>query len=219
MPTLTNENDTYVLHLGSDANEFTQAWLSELEESLNTVVTTPAPLITIAEGKSYSNGLDLEWMNANPGEMSAYVGRVQALFARVLTLPVPTVAAISGHAFGAGAMLAMAHDWRVMRDDRGYLCFPEIDIRIPFTSGMAALIQSKLTPRAALDAMSTGYRYGGQEALDAGLVDSVAAESDLLETARERVAGLTDKHPGTLGAIKSMMYAQVVIRLNEPIDV
>lgn len=218
MPKLTNENGTYVLHLGSDTNQFTQAWLSDLEDSLSTVVATPAPLITIAEGKSYSNGLDLEWMNTNPGEMGTYVDRVQALFARLLTLPVPTVAAISGHAFGAGAMLAMAHDWRIMRDDRGYLCFPEVDIKIPFTNGMSALIQAKLTPRAALDAMSTGYRYGGQEALEAGLVDGIASEADLLEAARSRVAGLTDKHPGTLGAIKSMMYAWVVTRLNERID-
>lgn len=53
--------------------------------------------------------------------------------ARILTLPEPTVAAVSGHVFGAGAMLAMAHDWRIMRSDRGYFCFPEVDIRIPFT--------------------------------------------------------------------------------------
>jgi hypothetical protein len=35
--------------------------------------------------------------------------------------------------------------------DRGYYCFPEVDIRIPFTPGMAALIQAKLTPAASGD--------------------------------------------------------------------
>lgn len=48
----------------------------------------------------------------------------------MLTLPMPTVAAVTGHAFGGGALLAMAHDWRVMRGDRGYFCFPEVDIRL-----------------------------------------------------------------------------------------
>ena len=36
-----------------------------------------------------------------------------------------------------GSMLAMAHDWRVMRADRGSFCFPEVDIRLAFTPGMA----------------------------------------------------------------------------------
>jgi enoyl-CoA hydratase/carnithine racemase len=61
--------------------------------------------------------------------------------------PLPTVASFNGHAFGAAAMLATAHDYRVMRDDRGYFCFPEVDINIPFTPGIAALIQAKLSPR------------------------------------------------------------------------
>ena len=105
--------------------------------------------------------------------MGGYVERVQALFEKVLTLPVPTVAAVNGHAFGAGAMLAMAHDWRVMRSDRGYVCFPEVDIRIPFTVGMNALVMAKLTPRAAVDAMTTGRRYAADAAVAAGLVDAV----------------------------------------------
>lgn len=103
-------------------------------------------LVTMGTGKFYSNGLDLDWLAAHGDQMQFYVGRVQALFARMLTLPMPTAAALNGHAFGAGAMLAIAHDYRVMRADRGYFCFPEVDIHIPFTPGMAALIQAKLTP-------------------------------------------------------------------------
>ena len=86
----------------------------------------------------------------------------------------PHVAAINGHAFGAGSMLAMAHDFRVMREDRGYFCFPEVDIHIPFTEGMAALIQAKLTPSAAVESMTTGRRYDGPAAQASGIVDAVA---------------------------------------------
>jgi enoyl-CoA hydratase/carnithine racemase len=119
------------------------------------------------------------------------------------------VAAINGHAFGAGSMLAIAHDFRVMRDDRGYFCFPEVDIRIPFTPGMAALIQSKVPPQTAVTAMTTGHRYGGQEALTAALVDDTAAVDGVVDAAMGRVQPILGKDPATLGAIKTTMYAAV----------
>ncbi|UUW88812.1 enoyl-CoA hydratase-related protein [Pimelobacter simplex] len=207
MTSLTQHDGVHVLRLGTTENRFTADLLTTIEEALDHVVAAPAPLVTVAEGKFFSNGLDLDWVLANPDELGPYSARVEALLARFLTLPVPTVAAVNGHAFGAGAMLAMAHDWRVMRADRGYFCFPEVDIRIPFTPGMAALIQAKLTPRAALDAMATGHRYGGAEAEAAGLVDATATEDRLLADAVARVAPLAGKDAPTLGAIKATMYA------------
>lgn len=215
MPMLTTRDGVHVLHMGEDDNRFSLDWLTAVENALDQVVEDPAPLVTVAEGKFYSNGLDLEWVMANLDELQTYTARVQALLARVLTLPVPTVAAVSGHAFGAGAMLATAHDWRVMRADRGYFCFPEVDINIPFTPGMAALIQAKLTPRAAITAMTTGHRFAGPAALDAGLVDHTADEADLLATAISTVTPLVGKDPETLGAIKATMFADVVDRLTE----
>ena len=43
-----------------------------------------------------------------------------------------------------------------MREDRGYYCLPEVDIRIPFTPGMDALLKARLTPPTAHEAMTTG---------------------------------------------------------------
>ena len=213
MPTLTSRDGVHILTLGDDENRFSPDWLTVAEEALDQVVAAPAPLITIGDGKFFSNGLDLEWVGANPDEFMTYAARVEALLARVLTLPVPTVAAVNGHAFGAGAMVAMAHDWRIMRTDRGYFCFPEVDINIPFTPGMAALIQAKLTARSAVDSMTTGQRYTGPDALAIGLVDATADESQLLDAALAKVADLQAKAGDTLGAIKSTMFADVVLKL------
>ncbi|MFJ7218035.1 enoyl-CoA hydratase/isomerase family protein [Amycolatopsis sp. NPDC098790] len=202
-----------VLHLGDDENRFSPEWLQRVHSTLDEVGDV---LVTTGGGKFYSNGLDLEWLTANGDKASEYVADVQELFARVLTLPVPTVAAITGHAFGAGAMLAMAHDFRVMRSDRGYFCFPEADINIPFTPGMAALIQGKLTPASAIAAMTTARRFGGPEALSFGLVDEVAAEGDVVKVASARVEALAGKDRGTLGAIKATMFAPAVAALRAP---
>src|SRR6201999_2859548 len=110
--------------------------------------------------------------------------------ARFLTLPVPTAAAVVGHAFGAGAMLVLAHDFRVMRADRGYFCFPEVDIRIPFSPGMAALIQAKLTPQTAVSAMTTGRRFGGADAAAVGIVDAAADEDAVVGAAIDTLASV-----------------------------
>ncbi|MGY0390537.1 enoyl-CoA hydratase-related protein [Nocardioides sp. WG-D5] len=211
--TLTQTDGVYVLDIGDTENRFSPDWMTSVNDAVDKVVAAPAPLVLTATGKFYSNGLDLDWLGQNADQFEPYVARVQALLARLLVLPVPTATAINGHAFGAGAMLAMTLDWRVMREDRGFFCFPEVDIQIPFTPGMAALIQAKLTPRAATDSMTTGRRFPGPDALAAGIVDGTAPETELLEQAIARVAPLAGKPAETLGTIKSTMYATAVAAL------
>ncbi len=53
------------------------------------------------------------------GDPPSYIASVLEVMARVLVFPAFTVAAMNGHAFGAGAQIALAHDQRVMRADRG----------------------------------------------------------------------------------------------------
>ena len=212
MPITVTHTDTIsVLDLGDDENRFSLDFLDEVEGRIADVVSAGAGgLVTTGTGKFYSNGLDLDWLLAHGDQMQSYVGRVHALFSRVLTCPMPTVAALNGHAFGAGAMLAMAHDYRVMRADRGFFCFPEVDIRIPFTPGMAALIQAKLTPAAAVASMTTGRRFGGVDALALGIVDATAAVDSVVDDAVGLISPLGGKDAGTLGAIKATMYGPAV---------
>jgi enoyl-CoA hydratase/carnithine racemase len=217
MPTLDRDGDIYVLNLGDDENRFNPGWVGAVSAFLDEVAATPEPraLVTTATGKIWSNGLDLEWMGANTGEVAAFVPRVHALFGRMLALPVPTVAAIQGHCFAAGAMLAVAHDVRVMRADRGYFCLPEVDIHIPFTPPMAALIQARLSKATAHEAMTTGRRYGGSEAAAAGIVQDAVAADQVVAVAVQRAGALAGKHGATLGAIKEGMYAETLALLRD----
>ncbi|WP_285185830.1 enoyl-CoA hydratase/isomerase family protein [Rhodococcus sp. MEB041] len=211
--TLDLRDGIAVLTLGDDENRFSPDWLDTVGAQLDTVEADARGLVTVGTGKFYSNGLDLDWLMANGERADWYVGRVHALFARILTFPLPTVAAVNGHAFGAGAMFALAHDFRTMRADRGYYCFPEVDINIPFTPGMAALIQAKLSPQDAVVAMTTGHRYGGDDALAARLVDAIAPDDEVVGAAIERITSIAGKDRGTLGAIKTTMFAPVVAAL------
>ncbi|GAA3391986.1 enoyl-CoA hydratase-related protein [Cryptosporangium minutisporangium] len=218
MPTLQRDGEVFVLDLGADENRFHPDWLASVNAALDEVEAADGPraLVTSATGKFWSNGLDLDWLGSHADQLQQYVIDVHALFARVLTLPVPNVAAIQGHCFAAGAMLALAHDFRVMRADRGFFCLPEADIQIPFTFGMSALIQGRLDKQTAHEAMTTARRYGGSDAAAARIVDAVADEGKVLATAVELVRPLAGKPAATLGTIKSRMYADVITALRDP---
>lgn len=217
MPSLTRHDDVFVLDLGDDENRFNPTWVTAVSGLLDEVSAAPAPraLVTTATGKFWSNGLDLEWMGANQSEIPANVDSVHDLFAKTLELDVPTVAAIQGHCFAAGAMLALAHDQRVMRVDRGFFCLPEVDISIPFSPGMSALVANRLSTRTAFEAMTTGRRYGGSDALAAGIVEVVASEDEVVPKAIELAAAQASKNPATLGTIKSRLHAATLATLRD----
>ena len=80
--------------------------LDEIEAFCEEMDGTPAALITTSEGKFYSNGLDLEHALSTPGFFEDYY---LALMERFLTFRIPTVAALNGHAFAGGCMMALAH--------------------------------------------------------------------------------------------------------------
>jgi enoyl-CoA hydratase/carnithine racemase len=215
---IERRDDVTVLHLTAGENRFNPSSLDAIEAGLAEVefADGPGALVITGEGKFFSNGLDLDWLgSAPPGGAEELVARVHALMARVLVFPTATVAAINGHCFAAGAMLAAACDARVMRVDRGFWCLPEVDIGLPFTPGMTALLKARLPVAAAHEAMTTGRRYGGDAALAAGIVDGAVAEERVLDAAVEHAAALAGKQRVTLAAIKRNLYADAVAALSE----
>jgi enoyl-CoA hydratase/carnithine racemase len=211
MVDLRRENEVFILTLQSGENRFNRPFLEAVNEALDAVETSsgPAALVTVGgEEKFYSNGLDLAWlMGDGEKERKEFVRAVLKFLGRVLAFPVPTVAAVNGHAFAAGAMLALAHDFRVMRADRGFFCFPEVDIKIPLAPGMTALIKSRLSPGVFRDLILTGVRVGGFEAKERGIVDEAVPLDQVLPRAIARAAALSGKERQIYQALKRGMYA------------
>jgi Delta3-Delta2-enoyl-CoA isomerase len=220
MPKLDRDGEVFILRLDpDDENRFHPDWLDAVEAVLDEVdgVAGPRALVTAGSGKFWSNGLDLDWLSGHGDQASAYLGRVHALLARTLSSPVVTVAALNGHTFAAGAMWALAHDLRVMRRDRGFFCLPEVDIGLPFTPGMSALIRARLTPSAAHEAMTTGRRYGGEDALTAGLVDAAEDAEQVLAAAVNLARPLAGQAKPVRAQIKETLYAETLAALRAPV--
>lgn len=219
---LTREGDVFVLRFEAPENRFRPEGVRAWHEALDRVEATarPVALVTTGTGRFYSNGLDLAWMLSEAGESErgSYIPGVLALMARVLTFPMITVAAVNGHAFGAGAQLSLAHDYRVMRRDRGYWCMPEIDMGAPLHPGMTALIQARLPRQTAHESIVTGTRYGAEQARQRGIVDRIAAEDEVLPLAIEVAARLAEKAHPVMHQLKAGLYPETLEALARDMD-
>lgn len=176
----------------------------------------PKALVTTGAGKFYSNGLDLDWaFRERKDDFPGYILEVLAILGRVLTLPCSTVAAGNGHAFGAGALLLLAHDFRLMRADRGYFCMPELDMKAFLHPGMTAILAARLPAQTAHEVVATGRRYGGGDAKGAGIVEEALPEGAVLPRAIEIAAALAPKAHPVMKRLKSDLYPHVLAALRQ----
>jgi len=219
---LTREGDVFVLRFDVPENRFRPdnlaAWHAALDEV--EAAGNPAALVTTGTGKFYSNGLDLEWMlgEADEEARQAYIPGVLGLMARVLTFPTITVAAINGHAFGAGAQISLGHDYRVMRSERGYWCMPEINMKSPLHPGMTAIIQARVSHQTAHELIVTGTRYTAKMAVAKQIVDYSLPETEVLPKSIEIAAALASKADPAMHALKKGMYLHTLEALAGSMD-
>jgi len=218
MPKLTREDAVFVLTWNDGENRFRDDSLAAWNAALDEVERADGPkaLVTTGAGKFYSNGLDLEWgMRERKDSFPEYVLEVLTVLGRVLTLPCVSVAACNGHAFGAGAQLLVAHDYRLMRAERGFFCMPEIDMGVYLHPGMTALLAARLPGQTVHEVIATGRRYGGNDAKAAGIVEEALPEADLLPRALALASGLASKAHPAMKRLKSDLYPHVLAALRE----
>jgi len=203
----------HVVTLDDGPNTIHPDWQARMLEILDAVegdCEGEAGLVLTGTGKFFCSGLDVETVMSLEGEARAKFGKsMMQIYGRLVTLPVPTVAAINGHAFAAGAFLALTCDYRIMREDRGWFCVSEVDVGVPIGHPMMTLLKAKTSPRVARDAVLTGHRYPADEAFAAGIADAVASESALLDDAKARALGLASKGRQIFGTLKKQLNAEV----------
>mmetsp|Transcript_11160 Transcript_11160/g.20740 ORF Transcript_11160/g.20740 Transcript_11160/m.20740 type:complete len:235 (-) Transcript_11160:2682-3386(-) len=173
-------------------NCFNPGFLEDMNKALDVVEKDGkgkrCALITTSRGKIYSSGLDLSWLMSQE-----YGGKVQLEFMdsfhrflhRVLTFPIPTIAAMNGHAFGGGFLLALAHDYRVMNVEKGFVAMTEIDIGATLTRPLNALIKEKLPRALAAKIMLEGCRLSGAELKKFQVVDDAVDPEQVVARAKE----------------------------------
>lgn len=210
-------------HGSNSENVLTWALLEELDALLDVVERTGSALVITSRGKWFCNGLDMSMMARHRGqEADQYIEDFYRLLARFLVCPVPIVAAINGHAFAGGFLLAMSCDYRVMTDGMGLLCMPEVDMAGEVQPGrflgcdqqMLTVLQNKLPPLLVRDIMLQGRRISANEAQLRTIIDQVAQPDEVLATAIQMAKRWGAKPPGVFGVLKKELSRPAVAILD-----
>jgi len=214
---LERQGDVFVLTMAAGENRWNTTFVRAFDEALDEVAASegPASLVTVSDNeKFFSNGLDLEWISSAGehagGDRKVFGAEAMALFARMITFPIPTVCAVNGHAFGAGFMIALCHDVRVMREDRGYLCANEMELGMSIPEPELALFRHKIPMNAFFETVQLARRWGGVDALAAGIVQQVAGKDGVRDEAIKTAAGLVKlaKNREVFGWMKEHIYGE-----------
>jgi enoyl-CoA hydratase/carnithine racemase len=197
MITLERHDDVFVLTMDAGENRWNTNFVRAFDARLDEVLASvgPAALVTTSsDPKFFSNGLDMDWRrgegDGEGGDKSVFAKEFMAFAAKLITFPIPTICAVNGHGFGAGFMLALCHDVRLMRADRGYLCANEIEIGISIPDEELSLFRHKMSASAFFDTVQLAHRWTGPAAQTAGFVHAVGSMDELLPMAKQRAAQL-----------------------------
>jgi enoyl-CoA hydratase/carnithine racemase len=219
---LDRDGDVHLIHLREGENRIDRVFVDRLNGLLDEVESqseSSSALVVTGEHKFFCNGLDVDRLLAlTADEKQRFGSDLSALLARLLILPVPTVAALNGHAFAGGAILSLAFDYRLMREDRGWICLAEVDVGVPIGPGMMGLARAKLPATTVRSAVLEGRRFAADEAIAAGFADGKAAESDLVGIAIKRAAELASKERGIFGTLKRTLWRDVAVGLDPSLD-
>ena len=221
---LERDGDLFILTMNDGENRWNTNFVRAFAAALDEVEASsgPAALITrSSDTKFFSNGLDLEWISTTGehrgGDRSVFGAEFMALMGRIITLPIPTVAAINGHGFGAGFMTALCHDVRIMRSDRGFLCANEMELGMTIPRPELALFRHKLSASTFFETVQLARRWAGPDALAAGVVSQIADLDALFNAACTRARALAPlgANRAAYGAQKESLFGENSA-LNEP---
>jgi enoyl-CoA hydratase/carnithine racemase len=215
---IERQGQVAVLRLMSEQNLWDTTFVADVGAALDEVEADDdiTALVTTGTGKCWSNGFDLQHILDLGEGAPGFLDASRRLLGRLLTFSRPTVAALNGHAFGIGAMWALAHDQRVVRSDRGWFCLPEVDLGIRFHPFMTALIARRLGEPVALEAITTGRRYSGPEAVEHGIAVSTHDQDHLVDAAIALTAPRAGRTPTLVTTLKTDLYADVLTLLDAP---
>jgi len=207
-----------ILTLTNGENRQNLVFSKTLNTMLDEIIadkTVTATIITSNDAKNFSQGIDVEWimgqMQKNEHQpVVDFINEMDVVFKKLLLYPVPVIAAINGHAYGNGSILSCACDFRFMRSDKGFFCFPEVNIGIPFRWGMNAFLKKAIPLHILSQMQLTGNRFAAPELERHNIIVKACDNQDDLMTSAIAYAKTFHKKRGIFGEMKKRLYTDII---------
>ena len=197
------------------ANAIDLGAATALEEALARVAAADVrALVLTGDGGFFSAGLDLKVVPTyGPGEQRAMVMAINRLLARLYGLPMPTIAAVNGHALAGGLVIVLACDYRLGARGAHRLGLTEAKVAVPYPVAAMTVVESELGPTVARRLVLLARHQTSDEALRDGVLDEVTAPDDLVRRARAVAAELAALPREAYARIKHGLRRQALERI------
>lgn len=160
-------------------------------------------------GRAFCSGADLSNVadyhsEADGDALAGGIRQIQSVFDKVEALSQATIAAINGHAVGAGLQLGLACDFRIaVRGAK--LGLSDVKIGIVPALGATTRLPKLIGLAKAKELILKGDLIGPEEALDAGMINQVVDKDDLAAVVKELAETLASRAPLAMAAAKRLL--------------
>ncbi len=212
------QNEIAVITMCNGANRQNLVFAEQMNSCLDQILedkTLFSIVLTSSDEKNFSQGVDVEWLSQKFIEqdfdsVKNFMYGMNNVFKRFLLMPLPVIAAINGHAYGNGSILSCACDFRFMTKDKGFFCFPEVDVNIPFLPGMIAFVRKAIPEYLFNDMLLSGRRLTATELeLNNVIIHASNNREELLEEAMA-YAGTYRKQRPIFGELKKRKHKEII---------
>ncbi len=198
-------------------NPLSPALVAELSSALDEIAADPAIrglVLASTSPKFFSLGLALpELLGLPDAELMRFFRAFNDLSIELLTIPIPTVAAITGHAVAGGCVLALCCDYRFVAEGRRLMGLNEIRIGVPVPLPGECALHAAVGERFTREVIDSGEFYEPADSLRMGLCDRVLPEAGVMAAAVEHAAMLGSRPRQVIRLVKEGRLAPMLARL------
>jgi enoyl-CoA hydratase len=196
------------------ANVYSHDVLDRLGDALDQAEADPDARAVLLVGRPgrFSAGFDLATMTESPAAMQGLVAAGGRFVARLLLAPLPVVAACTGHALAAGALVLLAADHRLGAAGDWRIGLNEVAIGMTLPVWAVELARYRMPP-GQFDRIVLGEIGGPDEACAAGFLDRVVAPDELLGAATSTAVRLAELRSAAVAGTKTRARAGVARRM------
>jgi enoyl-CoA hydratase len=193
--------------------------LNALHAAFDRAENERAVVILKARGKHFSGGFDLNIFKTGSAEQQYLMVKAGAELAlRILSFPIPVVAACQGNAFPMGAFLIMSADHRIAAEGDYRIGMNEVAIGLTVPRFAIEIARQRLAPAYFSRVVMTSEMFAPAEAVTAGFFDRVVPAAELERSAEQAALALSTLNMAAHAATKARARGAVIQMIRGMID-